>query len=158
MHQEFRRIGDWIGTHIKRQYPLATPASAAKAFVNFIPRDHHAVYEQFQMDCMGVFLRAYICSVLERHPNRALRGMIAVVQGKPLPDFLVLLRSDELPLTFSDRKVLEEIIMVATEDFESALEEVAAEREDAKTILIAIISWRGKEEPLYRIKQARKVA
>lgn len=152
MYQKFRRIGGWIGTHIKRQYPFPNSTSAAIAFVNFIPRHHHDVYEKFQRDCMAIFLRAYICSILERHPNKALRGMGPVIQKSSIFQFLISLRNDELPIKFSDRDALEEIIVLATREFENALEVVAEKREDAKMILISIMLMRGNKESVRPIQ------
>ncbi len=140
MKRELDHLGRQIGDHIRRQYPFPNSTSAAIALVNFIPRGNYLVYEEFQGHCMDTFLKAYICSILEKQPNMALREMVPQIQARSLTDFFIELDAGEFPLAFSDCNDLEQMIRLAINEFENALEEVAFAREDAKMILVFILS------------------
>ena len=145
-YDESQHIGVWIRKHIHSRYPFLTPEEAALAFLDFIPDDYHLSYEEHRRSYGEVFLRAHICSLLERNPQMALQNIAPIIRKNTLSDIRVALMNNDLPLHFDDRDMVMDIIGAAILEFESALEAIAETREDAKMVFIHIVSRKGRKE------------
>lgn len=140
MRQVLRSIGRQVGAVIKQQYPFRDSTSAARAFIDFEPRTYAGSYEALQMDCREIFLRAYICSILQRGSSHALRGMTRMIREQSLLSVINSLRDGEYLLPANETRYLMEIIRSAEEEFNASLMEVASKREHAKMIFINLLS------------------
>lgn len=149
LHIQLQRIGSLLQRHIARQYPFRSIEEAVFAFLDFVPIEHHAAYEEYQLDFIELFLQAYIRSSLEKHPKKSFRSIAPIVMRNALSDIKVALMNDDLPLHYNDRDTLIELITDSRRKFEEMLEDIAMAQATAKMLCVMISSQKRKAQKWY---------
>lgn len=145
--EESQYISYAVSKLIMRRAPFNTSKDAVTTFIGFMPKCHAEAYEYNRMGYLDTFLKEYICGLIARSANPAIKGMTRVIRKNSLFETVNSLRTNEFALHFQDRDELLDIIEGAREDFMTTLEEVARHHADAKMILITVICWRSVGDP-----------
>lgn len=120
-HDRLCFLANEVGAFIGNQYPFRSAFEAVMAYLDFRPTKYPDAYRHIQDGFRETFVRAFICSELERTGTPSAKALIPEIMKTPLSVFHGFLQTEEILLSERDRQLLLHIIHNAGKDFSTAL-------------------------------------